>query len=923
MTRHSLSLDGTWQFWSDPHRTLSTKTLIPKKALSVSVPAPWQTHPTLRQYAGVGWYQRTFKLTPKMTGKDRAVVLRFGAADYFAEVWVNGKKAGAHEGGYLPFEFDVTRLVRVGNNVVTVRVDDSLEFFPEIPHGKQSWYGPISGLWQSVTLESRPRKYITALKITPQGNQVRVAVALSRKLSSRDRLRFDVFDPDGKRVATHETRATDAVLRVPTPQLWDIDAPHLYTLRATLFDTTDTTDTTDTDDTINATDTLSDTFGFRTIEARDGKLWLNGRPIYLRAALDQDYYPDGIYTPPSQDYIEHQFRLAKAMGLNGLRIHIKIGDPRYYQAADKIGLLIWTEMPNWQLLTEDTKRRARETLIGMVERDWNRPSIIIRSLINEAWGIDQFNPEHLRWMANEYEWLKAYDPARLVVDNSACHSNFHVVSDIDDMHVYYSVPDHHRQWQEWVANLARRPVWTYAPHLSDQAERLRFLKDQWHADWATPAPEVRRSGREPILVSEFGNWGLPDVEKLKAHYGGEPWWFDTGLEHGGGEVYPHGVESRFALFGLDRVFGSLGRLAEASQRQQMAALKYEIERMRLHAAIQGYVITEFTDLHWECNGLLDMLRNPKVYHHEIAMINADDVIAPRWERVAFYAGERVEVGLAISHYSRRDLAGSHLKWALSGFSGIRGVIPGLSPAAFTVTDAGSIVFDAPEVERGTRARLMLQLVTADGAIAARNYLDLYFFPRVAAPPVAVYAPEHADALRTLGYAVVDEVTQADVVVLGTMNEAWRDYVLRGGRVVWLAETDDAQQTWFKDLRVVPRGQAGLSGDWASNFNWIRSDTMFADIPTGNVVDFAFADLTPEHVILGVHPFHWPRDVHAGLFLGWLHKHAALIAERRAGRGHMLVCTFRLRHHLATHPAAATLLRDMLLWLSQSRRRNSR
>jgi hypothetical protein len=903
VTRQTISLDGNWHFWVDPNQALSPKSLGPKTALKVAVPAPWQTHPELRQYTGVGWYQRAFKVSPKMLGADRVLILRFGAADYFAEVWVNGKRAGSHEGGYLPFELDVTKLVQAGSNVVTVRVDDSLDVFPEIPHGKQSWYGPISGLWQSVALEGRPRKHITTLKITPQGEDVRIEVGLSGNLSRKGRITLEVFAPDGTPVVLAELETPSATLHIPTPQLWDVDTPNLYTLRATLHDTPDTSDT------------FSDTFGFRTIESREGKLWLNGRPVYLRSALDQDYYPDGIYTPPSQDYIEHQFRLAKEMGLNSLRIHIKIGDPRYYKAADKAGLLIWTEMPNWQLLTDATKRRARETFIGMAERDWNRPSIVIRSVINEAWGIDQFNPKHRRWMADEYDWLKAYDPSRLVVDNSACHSNFHVVSDIDDMHCYYSIPDHYTQWKQWVADLAKRPVWTYTPQLANEEERVRFLNEQWTANWATPAPEVRRTGQEPIMVSEFGNWGLPDVEKIKAHYGGEPWWFDTGLEHGGGEVYPRGVDYRFALYGLDRVFGSLSALAEASQRQQMAAMKYEIEQMRLHPSIEGYVITEFTDLHWECNGLLDMCRNPKVYHHEIGQINADNVIVPQWERVAFYAGERVEVKLAVSHYSQHDLSGSRLEWKLTGFPKVSGAISDLSPAAFTVTDARAIAFDAPKVKQGTKARLELRLVATDGTVAARNYLDLYFFPRVAAPKVKVHAPEHANTLRALGYAVVDEAAQADVVVVGAMTEAWRDYVIGGGNVVWLAETDDAQQTWFKDLRVAPRHQVGLNGDWASNLNWIRHDVLFKDIPTGNVVDFAFADLTPDHVILGVHPYHWPADVHAGLFLGWIHKSAALVAERREGRGKLLVSTFRLRDHLVAHPVAATMLRDMVIHLA--------
>jgi hypothetical protein len=904
VTRHSTSLDGEWQFWTDPDGRLTPADLPARPEFKVSVPAPWQAHPDLRLYTGVGWYRRAFRLSHKALGKDRAIILRLGAADYFAEVWVNGRRAGTHEGGYLPFELDVTRLVQPGDNTVVVRVDDSLDFFPEIPHGKQSWYGPISGLWQPVTLEIRPRRHIVSLKITPQGDQVTARVALNRKMTLRDQLRFEVFDPEGARVAVHEAHALEATLYLPSPQLWDVESPHLYTLRATLTDTSDTSDT------------ISDTFGFRTIEARDGKLWLNGRPIYLRGALDQDYYPDGIYTPPSQEYIEHQFRLAKQMGLNCLRIHIKIGDPRYYRAADKVGLLIWTEMPNWQLLTEDARRRARETFVGMVERDWNRPSVIIRSIINEAWGIDQFDPEHLQWMVETYDWLKAYDPSRLAVDNSACYSNFHVVSDIDDMHNYYAIPDHYRQWKEWVARVAQRPAWTYAPHLPDAASRERFLRDHWHADWVTPASIVRRTGQEPIVISEFGNWGLPDVEKLREHYGGDPWWFDTGLEHGGGEVYPRGVGERFVLFGLDRVFGSLGRLAEASQRQQMAAMKYEIEQMRLHPSIQGYVITEFTDLHWECNGLLDMLRNPKVYHDEIGRINADDVILPEWERLAFYSGERVVIRLALSHYSQADLSGSRLEWKLAGFAKIGGVIENVMPTPFTVTDAGVLAFDAPNVKRATRERLAICWVTRSGAVAARNYLDLYFFPRVAALAMRVHAPEHANALRSLGYALVEDAAQADVVVVGKMTETWREYMLRGGRVLWLAETDDAQQTWFKDVRVVSRGQAGLRGDWASSFSWIRRDAMFGDIPTDGVVDFAFADLTPEHVILGVHPFQWLRDVHAGIFVGWIHKNAALVAERREGRGRMIACTFRLRDHLAAHPVAAVMLRDMVARLAR-------
>jgi beta-galactosidase/beta-glucuronidase len=157
------------------------------------------------------------------------------------------------------------------------------------------------------------------------------------------------------------------------------------------------------------------------VEARDGRIYLNGQPIYLRGVLDQAYYPETIYTPPSLEFLEDQARKAKALGLNCLRIHIKIEDPRYYDVADRLGLLVWTEIPNWVLLSDAADRRIKATFRTMVERDWNHPSIIIWTLVNENWGTDLArNPEHRRWLVEFYHAAKQIDPTRLIVDNSAC-----------------------------------------------------------------------------------------------------------------------------------------------------------------------------------------------------------------------------------------------------------------------------------------------------------------------------------------------------------------------------------------------------------------------------------------------------------------------------------------------------------------------
>ncbi|MBA3761357.1 MAG: glycoside hydrolase family 2, partial [Gemmatimonadales bacterium] len=448
MSRTRTSLDGEWEFYPDPKQGLTHQTLRQEDARSIRVPGPWQAQfDDLRDYSGVAWYRLRFELPEEAVRRyGGTAFLHFGAVDYHATVWLNEQQVGEHEGGYLPFELDVTEALRPGSNELTVRVIDpgnDADFLPEfafaeIPHGKQSWYGPVGGIWQSVHLERRPMVHITSLRITPnvpeQQALVRVSVSLpsDRPLS----LWLNVTDPAGQ-VRRHRvllpagTRTEEWTVPIPEPMLWDTATPHLYQLEAVLLDSSD--------DRAEPLDTVSSGFGMRTISTSpSGHLLLNGQMLYLRGALDQDYYPDLIYTPFSDVQLDAQFAKAKHMGLNLLRTHIKITDPRYYDAADRAGILIWTELPNWQDLTENAKRRARETLFGMVERDWNHPSIIIWTIVNENWGVDlAVNAGHRAWLADMYNQLKAFDPHRLVVGNSPCFTNFHVVTDIEDFHNYY------------------------------------------------------------------------------------------------------------------------------------------------------------------------------------------------------------------------------------------------------------------------------------------------------------------------------------------------------------------------------------------------------------------------------------------------------------------------------------------------------
>jgi hypothetical protein len=275
----------------------------------------------------------------------------------------------------------------------------------------------------------------------------------------------------------------------------------------------------------------------------------------------------------------------------------------------------------------------------------------------------------------------------------------------------------------------------------------------------------------------------------------------------------------------------------------------------------------------------------------------------------------------LSHYSNADLRGSRLDWQIDVQPDLRGSFDQLAPGRATVTEAGTITFLVPNIQRSIRARLEMRLLKADGSLAASNYQELYFFPRVAQsfqdgrPGKVFCAPPLAPALHTLGYTTTDSFTSADVALVGSLTDNLRDYVLNGGRVLWLAESHDPDQSspgWIiNDLELLPRQGKSWQGDWASSFSWFYQDQLFADLPTGGLVDFAFADLTPEYILSGFSSREFASDVQAGLFVGWLHKTVALIGERRLGRGRVLASTFRLSQHLATNPVAALVLRDLL------------
>lgn len=895
--RQRFSLDGIWQFQFDPTDLAELKDLVEWR--EAHVPMPWQAEfEDLREQAGTGWYQRNFELPANWSGG--AVVLHFGAVDYYAQVWLNGSLLGEHAGGYLPFEFEISdRLNGAGPNELAVRVtgpiDDPQRYpdfsFSEIPHGKQSWYGPLNGIWQSVWLEYRNPFHIQTVRVQsdlPTG-AVQAGLTLSTPARAEDWALLNIVDPQGMSVvssriplAEGDTRATLSVTIV-SPLAWSPDQPHLYRLEVYLGRGEE------------GLDTLAQQFGFRTIEAKEGRLFLNGEPIYLRGALDQDYYPDTIATPPSVAFLEDQLRKAKELGLNCLRCHIKVADPRYYEAADRLGMLVWTELPNWRLLTEGAAKRGRATLQGIVERDGHHPSIITWTIINEDWGTDLVhNAAHRAWLKTTYHWLKELDPTRLVVDNSPCWPNFHVQTDLDDFHHYRAIPDHRRKWDDFVTTFASRPGWTFSPY-----------------------GDAVQTGQEPLIVSEFGNWGLPDVNLLLTE-GREPWWFETGQEWDDGVVHPHGVRRRFRAWYLDLVFGRWEAFIKATQWQQFRALKYEIEAMRRHSEIAGYVITEFTDVHWEANGLLDIKRNPKAFYHDFAAINADTVIVPEWQRVAFWAGEPVRLGLAVAHGAGADIHDAELRWALgSGKAAGRVAVSAL--AAGQVQQLEPLVFDAPDVTAPGIHRLTLELYTASGARLASNYVDLALYPRRTPPETAALLwspdPNLAERLEGLGYQIAPDPQSAGAIIANQLDDTLAGFIREGGRLLLLADHKEAIGLHLPGVQVKAREGTSWFGDWASSFAWVRRQGSLAALPGGPLIEHSFDRIIPDHILTGFSPSDFAAHVYAGLCVGWIHKPVTLIGLRRYGQGRAVLTTFRLTQDAPGADPTATMLLDALIQLT--------
>lgn len=575
------NLNGEWRFeFDDGDSGLDEHWYASEHTLNDSIQVPFVYQSKLSGIADterhdVVWYQRSFTLTRPADG--RRVLLHFGAVDYEATVFLNGRQVTKHIGGHTPFSADVTPyLDDSGVQVLTVRVFDPQDD-EQIPRGKQFWgshsagiwYTNSTGIWQTVWYEIVSVKRLEDLKFTTDLDAGTVSIdAMGVGVAPDDRLRYtirykDIIVASGELLwQSNELRwdidyVQNHIFRMgfhsDGEPMWSPEHPNLLDASFAVID----------GDTGTITDQVDSYFGLRKVHTENGMVYLNDKPYYQKLVLDQGYWPDGLLTAPSDEDYKRDIELSKAMGFNGCRKHQKMEDPRFLYWADKLGYIVWGECAAATVYTKKAVDRLMGEWQEIIDRDYNHPSILVWVPLNESWGVPGIHANRSQQHCSQamYHYLHSIDPTRLVESNDGWEQT---ETDICAIHNYaHGQAEEQGKYEEYRAMLATRDsLLTMCPSC-----------------WDIYARGFSNQG-EPILLTEFGGIGF-DVS-------GEPGWGYTSVSDAEEFLKDY---SRI----MDAVYASEG--------------------------LWGYCYTQLTDVEQEINGLLTYDRQPKCDPAAVKAIN--------------------------------------------------------------------------------------------------------------------------------------------------------------------------------------------------------------------------------------------------------------------------------------------------------------
>jgi beta-galactosidase/beta-glucuronidase len=562
--RHWISLDGKWRFSYDDERRYRHPADITRWPLSIEVPYPPESRASGigdRGFHAACWYQRDFKVD----AAPGRLILHFGAVDYAAKVWVNGRFVASHEGGHTPFSADITDALEPGaRQTVTVHAEDDPQDLTK-PRGKQDWqlephaiwYPRTTGIWQTVWLERVADTYIQKIRWTPHVEGFAFTFEARLAGEPADDLTLEVTLRHGQRVLAHDRYA---VLGIEVDRRIILSDPGIDDYRNELLWSPERPTLLDADIRLWRGDTVIDEArsytALRSVTISRDRFMLNGRPYLLRMVLDQGYWPDTLLAAPDDEALRRDVELAKAMGFNGVRKHQKIESPRYLYWADTLGLLVWEEMPSAYRFTRTAIRRTVQEWTEAIDRDYSHPCIIVWVPFNESWGVPELPSigQHREAVQALYHLTRTLDATRPVIGNDGWEST---ATDIIGIHDYDGDAAHIEQRYGAEMDPAqlfdrRRP-----------GGRILTLDGYPHRG-------------QPIMLTEFGGVAfLPDSERRR---GSKDWGY-----------------------------------TQLATRKEFATLfDALLKAVIMSPLFSGFCYTQFADTFQERNGLLTADRKPKL-----------------------------------------------------------------------------------------------------------------------------------------------------------------------------------------------------------------------------------------------------------------------------------------------------------------------
>lgn len=515
-----LNLNGTWNFAFDFGLSGDEKGWnVDPSELIGKIEVPFCPESRL---SGVGhtdfipciWYTRTFRIPEHWSGK--RIFLNFGAVDYDCRAWVNSTAVGRHYGTGSSFSFEITDALTDGENVLVVCARDDTRSGIQ-PRGKQSWqfysqgcdYTRTTGIWQTVWLEAKPKAYIDSVRIVPDYDSNRFVVTPAFVNTGSSALLKIKVKASGNNVCSVSVPAVSGVpvfLDIPNPKHWSPSDPFLYDI---IFELTDS----------DSQDVVQSYAGLRKFVIEGSRFLLNNKPVFLRLVLDQGFYPEGIWTAPSDDELRADIERSMAVGFNGARLHQKLFEERFHYWADKLGYLTWGEFPDWGIdfgqpqAIHNAQREWRE----IVMRDLNHPSIVAWTPFNETAGGASMHAEaHRRAVSETVALTKSLDPTRPVNDTSGY---VHVETDIYTVHNYEQNPEKFAEAYAEVKPEARRGFCVVCPNMDIGYKGQPFVVDEYGGTWWEYKPDIETAGGDN--KQSWGYGATPEsIEEVYARISG-------------------------------------------------------------------------------------------------------------------------------------------------------------------------------------------------------------------------------------------------------------------------------------------------------------------------------------------------------------------------------------------------------------------